>query len=152
MPLPPPTTGEQDFSFTDLRGVPNGVTARVSRGYSVRTASLPPNMPAIPGGAPNVPESERIVENIKVTDPNNALVAQFAAAAPLKLFVRYSRSDVSRAGGDKLNLKLFYFDGSRWNQFTGVQFVDDPVGNSPGYARVEITTHWTADPPVGWSP
>ncbi len=152
MPLPAPASNEQDFSFNDLRGAPAGITARVPRGYTVRNASVPGNLPPIPGGAANVPDSHRIVENIKVSDPQNAAVAHFAAGTPLKLFVRYSQADLNRAGGDKSKLKLYYFDGTRWNALNGVQLVDDPVGNSPGYARVEITTQWTADPPVGWSP
>ncbi len=152
MPLPAPGPNEQDFPFNDLRGVPAGITARVPRGYTVRNAPVPANLPAIPGGASNIPDSQRIVENIKVVDPHNAPVAQFSAGTPLKLFVRYSQADLNRAGGDKMKLRLYYFDGTRWNQLNGVQLVDDPVGNSPGYARVEITSQWTADPPVGWSP
>ncbi len=146
MPLPPPGPNEQDFPFTDLRNVPNGVTARVPRGFSVATAALPPRMPTIPGGAGS------IVQNIKVSDTNKNLVPSFAATAPLTLFVRYNQSDLARAGGNKSNLKLYYYDGAQWIQFKDLTIVDDLVGNSPGYGRVTITDQWTADPPVGWGP
>jgi hypothetical protein len=95
----------------------------------------------------------RVVINFKLfKKERNVISFPTEFDPPFTIEVRYNQEDLDAVGGDPNKLRLAYWDGEKWIEFTrdehGYRLEDRPIDNWMGRAYVEITV--LPDPLIAW--